>query len=143
LIFILGDPDTLVIENYGAGSETLDDGFQQNCVQIATMNGNLGPSVTRVPAARLGIHQLARTGVKQIFAGRDASRDQPALEPQVRQLADGMRQQVQADTKCTQLRSRLIDPHGSAVAVQRKSQREPTDSRANDDNIVLVTIRHG
>src|ERR1700676_1411762 len=106
------------------------------------MNGNLPPPIARVTAARVEIHKLARPGVKKILASRDPGRDELSLEPQVRQLPNGMRQQVQADPERTQLRGRLVDPRGSAVAVQSESEREPADSRANDDNIVLVGTRH-
>src|ERR1700676_2020514 len=102
------------------------------------MNGNLPPPIARVTAARLGIHKLARPGVKKILASRDPGRDELSLEPQVRQLPNGMRQQVQADPERRQLRGPLGEPRGGAVAVKGESGRRPADSRANDDNIVLV-----
>src|SRR5262249_30362685 len=117
--------DILVAETFGRGIE-------QDLLQRAAMDRELRPFITGVQSTRLAPDRLAVLGEIGELLGAHARCRELIEQPELDQFAHGMRQHVDADAECPQLRHALDHPGGHADLVQAERQRQPANSATCD-----------
>ena len=101
------------------------------------MNGNLRPAVASGEAARFAPDALAAFGVIRQFAAGHARAFNRGAQAQFLQLAHGVRQQVNADAEGFDLGHGLKDAHGEPGVVEAQSGRQPADSGADNNDLIV------
>ena len=109
----------------------------QNRLQIAAMDRKLRGVVTGVPPAGLAVNQLAVTVVEQGFARCHRDAGKRGLQSERSEFFRRVRQYVDAETESLDLGRGLVDAARYPGAVQCQGERQPADSGADDDDVVL------
>ena len=110
-------------------------GLEQHLVQIGAVDGKLRPVVAGEAPARLLVDELAVTAVVAKLARLDRAGGELVGQPQLREFAHGMRQEVDADAERQHLGRRLDHAAGDAGLVEAERQDEPADPAAHDQDI--------
>src|SRR6185369_11284227 len=108
-------------------------GVEQELLEGAAMDRELRPFVAGFQPARLAPDRLAVLGEIGEFAGPHAAGVQSVHQPELDQLAHGMRQHVDADAEWLQLGDALEHFYGNADSVQAERQRQSADAAAGDE----------
>ncbi len=114
--------------------------FKQDAVQLAAVDAQLGQRVTRMPAARLAVDELAIAVEKHAFEVLYAHGFELVLHAQGGQLAHGVGQQGNADTELLDLGHGLINVAVQALALEceRKAESGDTTPYHGDVDAFLV-----
>jgi hypothetical protein len=130
-------PDTSVAGDEIFRPEPLAHRGEQHLVQVAAMDGKMRPLVSGRASPRLAIDQLAVARKEGIVLGLAGDRRERALEPQIAQLLDRMRPEINADPEREDFRRGL--EHADAArrlgGVDGQRQRQPANAAADDDEL--------
>src|SRR5216684_3575874 len=117
------------------------EGLEQNHLQVAAMDGELRMLVTRGPAERLGIDQLAEAIEEGRVLGGNRDPRQFRFESERGQFPGGMRKQVDADPDRPDFGRQFKYPAGDSSGVQRKPKGQSADAGPDDNDVVHVCSR--
>ena len=114
-------------------AEPLQHGLVEYLQQLTAMNRELGPVIARGAAARLGPDALAVFGVEDQLAGGNADRGEAVQQTKFGQLANRMRQDVDADAQLTDGVSGFINIDlAEAGVMERQGQRHTADTTTDN-----------
>jgi hypothetical protein len=136
---ILSRAHALPAKQQALAARFFDERIEQDLMELAAMNRDLRPVITRRAAERLLVDELAETVIERRFLRADAARGKRVLKPERRHLLHRMRQEVDADAQRLDLRRRLEDAAGNAAPLQHQAERQPANAAADDENVVLAT----
>ena len=118
----------------GGGAKPLRRSIPQQRLQPPTVDRKLRHVVPGVRPARLGPDRLAQVvGIREL-PGAYAGGIQPGQQAEGGQLADAMRQGVDADAQGADLLRRLEHHAGEAALVQHQRQRQAANAAASDQD---------
>ena len=128
----LVDPHQRLPEVERTGAHAIDQGLQQDLLQDASMQGELGPRVPGGEAALLPPDLLAAPGAVDELRRRDRPGAELVEEAQRVELPHGVGQEVDADSERAQFLHRVedVDLHPDLVEAERRGQA--TDAGADD-----------
>ena len=115
-------------------AQALLHGAQQQHLQLAAMDRDLRPAVAGGAPARLAVDAAAEAVVVDELLRRDAGGLDLLAEPELGELADGVRQQVDAGAVSLDAAGRLDDLDLEACLVQAERGGEAADPTARDEH---------
>jgi hypothetical protein len=134
--FMRLEPDAVPSEMKPLGPQPRLHGLEQDRLQVAPMDRELGRAVARPLAERFLVDELPEAVEERRLRRLHRNLRDGRLEPKFAQDAHGMRQQIDADADGLDLRRRLVDPAGNTSCVELQGQRQAADSRADDQNLL-------
>src|SRR5262245_11811151 len=99
-------------------------------MQVGTMDGELGPLVAGVAAARLLEDELAEAVVEAQLARLHRHRGELFLQPEFGQLSHAVRQEIDADAERLDVGRSLEDPAWNAGLAERERERQSAHAAA-------------
>ncbi len=116
------------------GTEALSHRMQQHHLQLTAMDRVLRPAVAGGKASKLNADSAAEAVMIDQLAGRDAGGRQLVGQPQLNQIAGGVREDVDADTKRRELPGRVDDSHVNTRRMQAQRRGQPAKACAADQD---------
>src|SRR6188472_220206 len=116
-------------------AEPLARRTQQNHLQIAAMNRELRPGISRRQPARLAPDFLPELVEVDELVCCHGTIGQRIKETALAEHPARMRKQIDADPERTQFLDRFIDTRLDANAVELERSGEPRDAGADDDHV--------
>src|SRR5262245_12631312 len=107
-------------------------GLIDHALQAATVNRELGNGVSGVKAARLPPDLLAEAISVDQLMGPNRHRFQAVKQSQLRELADAMRQRVNANAELTNGFRLLVDLAVDSARIQHQGRRQAPHAPARD-----------
>jgi hypothetical protein len=111
--------------------------FQQNGLQVRAMDRELRPRVSRAPAERFLVDELAEAVEEHTLRRFHANARQRGLEAKSAQDFGRVRQQVDAHADRLDLGRGLEEPEGNAATMKLERQRQAADAGADDQNVAI------
>ena len=109
--------------------------IEQHRLQICAVDGELWPRIARGAAERLPINKLAEAVEERRLSCLHRHLREQRLESEFAQHLRRVRQQVDADADRLDLGRGLVDAARNVSRVQLERERQPADSRADDDDV--------
>ena len=125
---VLLETGALPARHQTVGAATRLEGFDQNQMQVAAVNGKLRPVVTGVAPRRLGEDMLAVTVVEAGLPRGDRHLGQRLLEAELAHLTRSMRQKIDPDAERLQFRSGFINARSDALLMKHECERQAADA---------------
>lgn len=128
---VAGDP---VPGADGVWSEAVEDGPIQQHLQLASVDGVLGPVVSGGTSSTLRPHDVAAPPGERPFVGFDADAVEVVGEPQVEQLANGVGLQVDSDSEWGDPPVRFEDRGIDTDLMTCQRHRQPGNAASGDQH---------
>jgi hypothetical protein len=133
-VVVLLEPGQPAVGADDVGAQPLDHRVAQHALEDAAVDGELGHGMSGVQPAQLAPHLLAEAVHVDELVGAHRHRVQPIEQVQSLELADRVRQRVDAHAELADAGRLLEHPALKAAAVERQGRRQASDPAADDDD---------